>query len=134
MIYNDSLYRISLKCLIVNDEGRVLVVRENGRGSWDLPGGGMDHGEDLHMTLARELKEEINFTGNFTFEILAVDDPAKLLTRDVWQVKLVFKVTLDSLEISPGDDAEEVAFIDASILKNSSHLPEQAIYRYVQKL
>ena len=86
------------------------------------------------MTLARELKEEINFTGNFTFEILAVDDPAKLLTRDVWQVKLVFKVTLDSLEISPGDDAEEVAFIDASILKNSPHLPEQAIYRYVQKL
>lgn len=134
MIYNDSLYRISLKCLIVNDEGRVLVVRENGRGSWDLPGGGMDHGEDLHMALARELKEEINFTGNFTFEILAVDDPAKLLTRDVWQVKLVFKVTLDSLEISPGDDAEEVAFIDASILKNSPHLPEQAIYRYVQKL
>ena len=134
MQHNDSLYRISLKCLVVNDKGEVLVVRENGRGSWDLPGGGMDHGEDIQSAITRELNEELSYTGSFSYEILKADNPAKLLTRDVWQMKLIFKVTLDSLAISPGEDAEEAVFIDAADLKDSPHLPEQAIYRYMQNI
>lgn len=46
-MHNDSLYRISLKCLIKNSAGDVLVVKEAGREFWDLPGGGMEHGDDL---------------------------------------------------------------------------------------
>ena len=132
MLYNDSLFRVSLKCLIVDSDGKVLVVRENGRGSWDLPGGGIDHGEDFQTAIARELREEINFTGNFTFDILTIDKPAKLLTRDVWQIKLIFNVTLDSLNVSPGQHPEEVQFIDAADLQASPHAPEQAIYKYLQ--
>ena len=60
----DYLYRISLKGLIRNDAGEVLVVKEAGRDWWDLPGGGMDHGEDIKFALAREMKEEVNMEGD----------------------------------------------------------------------
>lgn len=132
-MYHDSLFRVSLKCLIV-DEGRVLVVREKGRGSWDLPGGGIEHGEDIRAAIARELKEEINFTGHFSYAVLKIDDPAMLRTRDVWQIKIIFSVRLDSPVVSAGADADEVAFINAATLKDSPHLPEQAIYSYMKNI
>lgn len=132
MLYNDSLYRISLKCLITDPSGKVLVVRENGRGSWDLPGGGIDHGEDIRSAIARELEEELDFREDFTFKILRADDPAKLKTRDVWQLKLIFAVELDTSTVSAGVDVEEIAFIDPRSLKDSSHIPEQMIYEYTK--
>ena len=41
-IKRDYLYRVSIKALIYNDAGQILVVKEDGRPLWDLPGGGMD--------------------------------------------------------------------------------------------
>lgn len=131
-MYTDSLYRISLKCFITNAEGKVLVVRETGRSSWDLPGGGIDHGEDIRTAIARELEEELDYKGNFTYDVMRIDDPFKLRTRDVWQMKVVYKVVLESNEIGVGKDAEEVAFMDPETLKGSEYLPEKAIYEYVK--
>lgn len=45
----DYLFRVSLKCVIRNDAGEVLAVKEVGRDFWDLPGGGMDHGESIQI-------------------------------------------------------------------------------------
>ena len=44
---HDYLYRISLKALIYNDVGQILIVKEVGRTYWDLPGGGMDYDETV---------------------------------------------------------------------------------------
>lgn len=56
---HDYLYRISLKALIYNDAGQILVVKEINRTYWDLPGGGMDYDEDFESSLKRELYEEL---------------------------------------------------------------------------
>lgn len=55
----DYLYRVSIKGLIRNSKDEVLVVKEAGRTWWDLPGGGMDHDEDIKSALAREMHEEV---------------------------------------------------------------------------
>ena len=57
----DYLFRLSLKALIRNDRGEVLLVKESGRTWWDMPGGGMDHSDNFHSGLARELEEEIAY-------------------------------------------------------------------------
>src|SRR5512141_405894 len=54
-------YRISVKAIIRDDNGRVLLIREED-GSWELPGGGLEHGEDFREALAREVTEETGYT------------------------------------------------------------------------
>ncbi len=50
-------YRISVKAAIIDDDGRILLLREKD-GSWELPGGGLEHGEDPKEALTREIAEE----------------------------------------------------------------------------
>ena len=53
-----SNYRLSLKALIYDEDGRVLLVKE-GHDQWELPGGGPDHGETPEQALRREIREEL---------------------------------------------------------------------------
>lgn len=43
-MYPNAFYRVSVKALIKDDSGNILVVKEN-QDTWSLPGGGLDHGE-----------------------------------------------------------------------------------------
>jgi len=54
-------YRISVKAVVKDDAGNVLLGREKD-GSWELPGGGLEHGENAKEALARESAEETGFT------------------------------------------------------------------------
>lgn len=126
----DYLYRISIKCLVQDDKGRVLVVKERGRDWWDLPGGGMDHGEKLADAIAREMKEEVNLEGDFQFHIITIDEPAYLKAHDFWQVRLIFRVSPSSVEFSTGEDSDEIAFIHPDFFQNSISDTERRIYKY----
>jgi 8-oxo-dGTP pyrophosphatase MutT (NUDIX family) len=126
----DYLYRISLKCLVKNDKDEVLVVKETGRDWWDLPGGGMDHGEDLKATLAREMKEEVNMEGDFSYRVISVDEPMYLEAHDFWQLRLIFEITPENMTFSAGDDGDEIAFIKSELLGNSKKEIERRIRRY----
>ncbi len=128
----DYLYRISLKCLVRNDKGEVLVVKETGRDWWDLPGGGMDHNENIKIAIAREIKEEINLDGDFSYQIIYVDEPAYLDVLNFWQVRLIFEVQPDNMSFGPGEDGDEVAFMSIDTFKNSERDVEQRIYKYAK--
>jgi len=56
-------YRISLKALILDKNGRFLLCKED-NGLWDLPGGGLELGESIEDCLRRELTEETGFKVN----------------------------------------------------------------------
>lgn len=53
----ERLFQIGVKALITNSEGEILLI-QNHKGYWDIPGGRMDNGESFMDTLARELNEE----------------------------------------------------------------------------
>jgi ADP-ribose pyrophosphatase YjhB (NUDIX family) len=127
---SDFLYRVSLKCLIRNEHGEVLVVKEKNRPTWDLPGGGMDHGEDITTAIAREMHEEVTMRGDFTYKIIAVEDPAHLQPHNLWQIRLVFAVTPKIIDFSPGDDGDEVSFMQPDAFKDSDAKSEQLVYKY----
>lgn len=126
----DFLYRISLKCLIRNENGEVLVVKETGRDWWDLPGGGMDHGENLRAAIAREMKEEVNLEGDFDYRIVDVDEPARLRIHNFWQLRLIFAVEPRGMTFSAGDDGDEIAFMDPQDFKDSQSEVERRIFKY----
>lgn len=53
-----SSYRVAIKGLIKNADGKILMVRERAK-TWDLPGGGLDHHEQIIPALEREFEEEL---------------------------------------------------------------------------
>lgn len=89
----------------------------------------MDYGESIKSAMARELKEEVNFNGNFTYEVLGIDEPEKFTTRDIWQVRITLKITPDNLIFSKAVDSDEVAFMKPELFKNSDFFDEAKIYQ-----
>lgn len=55
---DDCLYRVAIRVLIVKDN-KVLLVKESSDPWWAFPGGGVDHGETIEMSLVREVEEEL---------------------------------------------------------------------------
>ena len=53
-----SAYRVAVKGLVRDELGRLLFVQERSD-SWDFPGGGLEHGEDITEALKREFLEEL---------------------------------------------------------------------------
>lgn len=131
---NDFLYRLSLKGLIRDEHGNILVVKESGRTWWDLPGGGMDHGEDIKTALARELYEEVGLVGDFRYRIIDFDDPAYLDDANVLQVRLIFEVKPSILPTKVGKDGDMLEYINPDLLRDSTHPIEQKVYKYYKNL
>ena len=126
---NDHMFRLSLKAIIRNDKNEILVVKEKGS-QWTLPGGGLDHNEDLMVGLSRELREEVAFEGGFEAEVVAVSEPMWLSNKLIWQVWIVYNVKPESHTFAKGPDADEIAFMDPNLFKDSPHRSEQLIYKY----
>jgi 8-oxo-dGTP pyrophosphatase MutT (NUDIX family) len=130
--YPSSIYRVSLKAIIRNEKGEVLVVREKGDG-WSFPGGGMDHGEDEQMTLTRELYEEVKITAPFTYQIIGTE--TKFVEQyDTWLMWLVYEVTVESgYSYDVGEDADEIAFKDPRSFEDDPDIFAQLIYKWALK-
>jgi|GEM_PF-367442 len=128
----DYLFRVSLKAVIFNDEGHVLVVKEHDRDWWDIPGGGMDHGETIRNALARELYEEVALTGEFEYETILAEDPRYNTTHNLYQMRLTFLVKPTVMQFEVGDDSDEILFIDPLTFKDSELITERKIYEYCE--
>lgn len=126
----DYLFRISMKGLVRRPDGKVLVVKETGRTWWDLPGGGMDHQESIKDAIARELHEEVALTGDFTYRVIFAEEPTFLEHARVWQMRLVFEITPHAMTFEPGEEGDEIMFIDPKDLKDSNSLAERKVYEY----
>lgn len=129
--YPDAFYRVSLKAIIRNARGEILVVKENGS-QWTLPGGGMDHGESIHEALTRELYEEVLITTPFN-ETLIDSATLYLEKREAWLLWMVFAVEVEDLVYGVGQDADEVTFMHPDEFQDSECESEMLIYSLARK-
>jgi len=125
--YPTTFYRVSLKAIIRNEKGQVLVNKEADSTAWNLPGGGWDHGETEHEALARELKEEVGYDGKFTARPIATAT-FWLESKRAWLLWIVYGVEVENQDFSIGEDSSEIAFIDPKTLKDATSFEEQWIY------
>lgn len=129
---NDYLFRVSLKAVILNENRQVLIVKEHDRDWWDIPGGGLDHGETIKGALARELYEEVGLEADFKYESILVEDPRLQQSHNLYQMRITFVVTPERYEFSVGSDSDEIMFINPDEFKDSEIITEQKIYEYSQ--
>ena len=118
--YPNTFYRMSVKALVRNDVGEVLVVKEH-QDKWELPGGGLNHGESIHDGLRRELIEELGIENDFTESFNKVvtqympSRPDKEL--DFWKMSMYFDVNIiGSFALSLTSEITEAKFMPDSVL------------------
>lgn len=53
---------LGARCVLIDEAGRVLLIRHTYVPGWSFPGGGVEHDETLVDALRRELREEVGVT------------------------------------------------------------------------
>lgn len=96
---------IGIRGLVVDEDGRVLLVRHSyGKPTWHLPGGGVKRRESLVQALTRELREEVGVTitgpvrllGTYSNMTEGKSDHISVFVVDRWELR----------RADTGDDAE----------------------------
>ena len=54
----DHRHSVSVAGVVVDDEGRALIIQRRDNGNWEPPGGVLEHGETIEDGLRREIYEE----------------------------------------------------------------------------
>lgn len=129
-MYPSSIYRVAAKALILNDEGKILVVKES-QDFWSLPGGGIEHGESAQECLKREIREELGIDDAHIDNILYSTN-VYLDQRDTWMTWIVYKAKIDSSDFICGDGVTDARYIDVEDLQESTDLLEKLIVETVQ--
>ena len=97
---------VSVAALVVNEAGKVLLVKSPWRG-WEYPGGLIEPGETFREALCREVREE----AGVEIEILGFIGICKNIERDV--VNIDFAARYVSGELTPSDESTEVIWAAA---------------------
>lgn len=127
--YPNTFYRVSLKAIIRNKVGEVLVARE-GVDIWNLVGGGIDHEETDAEALRRELYEEALITAPFEAQLIGVDTRF-LESRQAYLMWIVYELTFaEEPSFGVGADTSEVAYMDPRQFRGSAHLTERQVYKW----
>jgi 8-oxo-dGTP diphosphatase len=96
-IPDSKSFQIDIKGLVFNDAGKLMLLQEP-QGTWDLPGGRMEHGETFEQTLKRECQEEMGVNCNVLDTIPYYAWPVKWTTKNIYLVYLAFRITVDSYD------------------------------------
>jgi len=119
----NCFYRLSIKGLILNEtRDKFLIVQEE-NGLWELPGGGLDWGENPQNGLRREIKEEMGL------EVITVSNtPDYLLTfqkklNDIWVANVLFEVTVPNLNFTPSAECVALRFVSATEIITMNTFP-----------
>jgi len=133
----DSLYRVSVKALIFDQEYHILVL-EYDAGGWGLPGGGVEHGESPRDALRRECQEELGITiqniSNLPVDIVIEDLSHEI---DTWSCKLLYEAQWEGVvdDMSLEEGIKQAVFIHPNELAHKKLVGSgKAALAYISKL
>ena len=130
----ECYYRVSVKALITDEQGRFMLCKDSS-GKWEIPGGGLDHGETFEQGLKREIKEEMDLDTEYI-----ADNPCYSLTvydhdTEEWICNVLFETRLSSFNFTPSDECLEFRFFnkEEALNENLFENVEKFIEEYVKK-
>lgn len=110
--------------VIMDDKGRLLLVRKRGTVYFMQPGGKIEPGENARSALIRELREELNLElsqeeltplGKFTDS--AANEPGHLLHACMFNMERRIK------DVKPAAEIEEILWLSPSNISSSQLAP-----------
>jgi 8-oxo-dGTP pyrophosphatase MutT (NUDIX family) len=103
-----SLHSVSVSAVIVDDQGRALLIQRRDNGHWEPPGGVLEPDEDITTGLRREALEE---TG-LEIEPVALTGAYKNMSRPI--VALVFRCKSTGGQLTLNDEVTAFRWVSAS--------------------
>ncbi|MGF7229683.1 MAG: NUDIX hydrolase [Candidatus Saccharibacteria bacterium] len=110
-------YRVSVKGIVIDDQDRVLLARESD-GTWDMLGGGLDHGEDPIACLKREVQEETDLTVTKVWPEPKYFVTAHKASSNVYIANIIYQIELKSLDFTASDECQELRFFSLQEMSN----------------
>lgn len=103
-------YRVSAKALVLDESKQKFLVVQEADGRWELPGGGIDHGETPSEALKREIKEEMGLEATSV-----ADHPSYFFTflnvTGYWLANALYETKLESLAFTPSGECIALCFV-----------------------
>ena len=114
--FPDCFYRVTIKGLCVRN-GKLLLSKESESLSgqkWELPGGGLDFGEDITTAFKREIEEEMGLKVTKMSKAPIYTWTWKYEDRRgmdwYYSCVLAYRVEFEDLNITPSEECEAVEF------------------------
>ncbi len=111
MEIKNGYYRLSVKALIFDETRTKFLLAQEDNGKWELPGGGLDWGENFEEGIRREVKEEMGL------EVISVaEQPAYLTTaqRDSdgqWTANVLFETEVKNFDFTSSSECVDIKFV-----------------------
>ncbi|MFZ2151199.1 MAG: NUDIX hydrolase [Candidatus Absconditicoccaceae bacterium] len=112
-IIPNCFYRTSVKALILDNQKRFLLVKED-NGLRELPGGGLDFGENPQECIKRELLEEMGIHIKLVSDVPVYFVTSKNLS-DLNISNIIYRVQIDIDDIhkfKPSQECQEIRFFN----------------------
>lgn len=100
---------LGVRVLVVDAEGRVLLIRHSYLPGWYLPGGGVDAGETLADAAIRELREETGFEAEVV-RLIGMYHNVRTSRRDHVALYRVDAFRGDVTRFTPNVEIREIGF------------------------
>ncbi len=122
-------YRVSIKGIVVDEDERILLSRED-NGKWEMLGGGLDHDEDPIVGLRREITEETGLEVTFVAPNpkYFITSPRVGTSMTTYIANVVYEIKLKDLNFIPSDECQELRFFSLAEMEKVDLFPN------VQKL
>lgn len=128
-----NYYRISVKGIVIDDNGRILLSRED-NGKWEMLGGGLDHDEDPIDCLKREITEETGLTVTDISVSPKYFVTCKRENADTYIANIIYEIKLQDLDFTPSDECQELRFFTPDEMKQVELFPNvQQLLKLLQK-
>ena len=116
----NGMYRTSIKALILDNQKRFLLCKEDD--NWEIPGGALDFGENVEECLKREIKEEMGLI------VTDIDHKPSyfysfLNNRGFWTTNIVYKIRVKDLKITRSEECSEIRFFTIEEAEKENLLP-----------
>ena len=108
-----AYHRVSIKAIQFRGK-KILLVKEV-TGEWNLPGGGLDHGENIRDCLRREVREEMGVGLKKISKYPIVAFP--MVHQERPRIIVGYEVKFSSLNFTPSDECLELGFFGKEEIK-----------------
>lgn len=126
-------YRVSIKGIVIDKAGRILLAREE-NGLWEMLGGGLDHGEDPIACLKREIHEETGLVVTKISERPKYFITSKRLDYVNNIANVIYQIELANLDFIPSDECQELRFFSVEEMAKVKLFPNvQRLYEILIK-